>query len=60
VESEGVIIVIRNSDGEVNNTEKIFKIRYRNNKKFTLLVKVLELFLRCPIMVLAYKQELTR
>jgi hypothetical protein len=24
---------------------------YRNNKKFSLLVKVLELFLKCPILV---------
>jgi hypothetical protein len=34
------------------------KNRYRNNKKFSLLVKVLELLLWCPIMVLEYKQEL--
>jgi hypothetical protein len=33
------------------------KTRFRNNKKFSLLVKVLELFLRCPILVLAYKQK---
>jgi hypothetical protein len=31
------------------------KTRYRNNKKFTFLVKVLDLFLRYPILVLAYK-----
>jgi hypothetical protein len=32
--------------------------RYRNNKKFNLLVKVPEFFLRHPILVLVYKQEL--
>jgi hypothetical protein len=32
--------------------------RYRTNKKFSLLVKVLELFLSCPILLLRYKQEL--
>jgi hypothetical protein len=32
------------------------KTRYRNNKKFSLLVKVLELFLRHPIIILVYKQ----
>jgi hypothetical protein len=32
--------------------------RYRNNKKFSLLIKFLELFLRCAILVLAYKKEL--
>jgi hypothetical protein len=32
--------------------------RYRNNKKFSLFLKVLKLFLRGPILVLAYKQEL--
>jgi hypothetical protein len=32
--------------------------RYKNNKKFSFFVTVLELFLRCPILVLVYKQEL--
>jgi hypothetical protein len=32
--------------------------RYRNNKKFIFWVKVQELFLRCSILVLAYKWEL--
>jgi hypothetical protein len=32
--------------------------RFRSHKKFSLLVKVLELFLRCPILVLAYKWNL--
>jgi hypothetical protein len=27
--------------------------RFRNNRKFNLLVKVLELFFRCPILILA-------
>jgi hypothetical protein len=31
---------------------------FRNHKKFSLLVKVLELFLRCPILVLVYKWKL--
>jgi hypothetical protein len=34
------------------------KTRFRNYKNFSLLVKVLELFFRCPILVLAYNQEL--
>jgi hypothetical protein len=33
-------------------------IRYGNNKKLSLLVKVMELFLRRSILVLAYKREL--
>jgi hypothetical protein len=44
-----VRIKIRNSDDEVNNTEK------KCNKKFSILVKVMELFLRHPIPALAYK-----
>jgi hypothetical protein len=32
--------------------------RYRNNKKFSLLVKILELFLKHPILTLVYKWEL--
>jgi hypothetical protein len=32
--------------------------RFKNQKKFTLLVKVLVLFLRCPILVLAYNRKL--
>jgi hypothetical protein len=33
--------------------------RFRNHRKFrfSLLVKVLELFLRCPVLVLAYQQK---
>jgi hypothetical protein len=53
-----------NSYGEINNTGiikiKIFlkrnpikNTRFRNNRKFSLLLKVLEFFLRCPILVLA-------
>jgi hypothetical protein len=30
---------------------------YRNNKKFSFLVKVLELFLRHPTLVLAYRKS---
>jgi hypothetical protein len=53
----------KDSDGEVTNTEKknahaTKNTRFRNNKNFSLLVKVLELFLRYPILVLAFKQEL--
>jgi hypothetical protein len=32
--------------------------RFMNNKKFSLLVKVLELFFRHPILVLEYKEKL--
>jgi hypothetical protein len=32
--------------------------RFRNNKKFSLFIKVLELFLRHPILVLSYKWKL--
>jgi hypothetical protein len=32
--------------------------KFRNHKKFSLLVKVLDLFLRCAILVLVYKQKL--
>jgi hypothetical protein len=39
-------------------TNKIKNTRFRNYKKFSLLMKVLELFLRCPILVLAYKFNL--
>jgi hypothetical protein len=38
--------------------ETIKNTRFRNHRKFSLLVKVLELFLTCPILVLAYKQKL--
>jgi hypothetical protein len=38
--------------------EKKMNTRYRNNKKFSPLVKVLELFFRHPILVLTYKWEL--
>jgi hypothetical protein len=38
------------------NTRK--NTRFRNHKKFSLLVKVLDLFHRCPILVLAYTQKL--
>jgi hypothetical protein len=31
---------------------------FRNHKKFSLFVKVLKLFLKCPILVFAYKQKL--
>jgi hypothetical protein len=32
--------------------------RFRNFRKFNLLVKVLKFLLRCPILVLVYKQKL--
>jgi hypothetical protein len=60
---KGVRISKENSDSEINNTKKINPMatqntRYRNNKMFGVLVKVLELFLSCPILVLVYKWEL--
>jgi hypothetical protein len=47
---------VKDSYGEVNNTEKIHQVQ--EDRKFSLLLKVLELFLRHPILVLAYKWEL--
>jgi hypothetical protein len=38
--------------------ETIKNTRFRNNRKFSFLVKVLELFLRHPVLVLAYKWKL--
>jgi hypothetical protein len=38
--------------------KKKHNIRFRNNKKFSLLVKVLVLFFRHPILVLVYRWEL--
>jgi hypothetical protein len=32
--------------------------RFRNHRKFSLLVKVLKFFLRCPVLVLAYRWKL--
>jgi hypothetical protein len=36
----------------------IFKNRFRSQTHFSLLIKVLELLLRCPISVLAFSQKL--
>jgi hypothetical protein len=47
---KGVSIGIRNSDGKVNNTEKIGTA---TTKSSVCSVKVLDLFLWCPILVLA-------
>jgi hypothetical protein len=40
-----------------NKTKTEKTARFRNHKKLALLLKVLELFLRCPILVLVYKQK---
>jgi hypothetical protein len=62
-----VRIGIRESDDRVNNTRirkkkkkrnTIKNTRFWNHKNFSLLVKVLELFLTCPILVLAFKWKL--
>jgi hypothetical protein len=54
---KGVRIGIRKySNSEVNNIKKTHRIQEQQNVVF--LVKVLELFLRHPILVLVYKQEL--
>jgi hypothetical protein len=51
-----------NSDDRINNTgikkEKRYKIkknRLRNLVHFSLLIKVLEFFIRCPILALLFK-----
>jgi hypothetical protein len=48
-----------NKNNKQNKGKKLNKnTRFNNHKMFSLLVKVLELFLICPILVLAYKQKL--
>jgi hypothetical protein len=37
--------------------ETIKNTMFRNHKKFCLLIKVLELFLRCPILIFVYKSS---
>jgi hypothetical protein len=58
-------LVSESSDDGINNTgikkkrntiKK--KTRLRNLVQFSLLIKVLELFLRCPVLVLVSKQKL--
>jgi hypothetical protein len=50
-----VVKFINTSHIHTQDTTK--NTRYRNNSKFSLSAKVLELFLKCPILVLMYKQE---
>jgi hypothetical protein len=55
------VIRIRNSGGKVNAEKKKRKKNtpgIATTKSSVCLVKVLEFFLRCPILVLVYKQEL--
>jgi hypothetical protein len=39
-------------------TETLKNTSFRNHRKFSLLIKVLGLFLRCPILVMLFKQKL--
>jgi hypothetical protein len=68
-EGEQWIIAQKESEGGKNRDKKIVMVdliileekknhQVQEPQKFSLLVKDLELFLRCPILVLAYKQKL--
>jgi hypothetical protein len=52
-EKEGLVMVKL-----IKERKKKENTRYGNNKKFSFFVEVLELFLRCPILILMYKWEL--
>jgi hypothetical protein len=53
-----VKLIIQKKKPTKKQTKNTIKnTRFRNNKKFCFLVKVLEFFLRCSILVLAYKAE---